>query len=60
MSFDGAKLRRILEQNKSFCGIVRANSPFVDPYQRMTGIMYFLYFRGKKTHFRIKMITFAN
>ena len=28
MSFDGAKLRRILEQNKSFCGIVCANIIF--------------------------------
>ena len=59
MSFDGAKLRRIVEQNKSFCGIVRANSPFVDTYQRIGQIMKILYFLSKKAHFRIKMITFA-
>ena len=59
MSFDGAKLRRILEQNKSFCGFVCANSPFVDTCQRIALRMKILYFLSKKAHFRIKMITFA-
>lgn len=59
MSFDGAKLRRFLEQNKSFRGIVCENSPFVDPCQRIAGFMNFLYFQPKKTGLWIKMITFA-
>ena len=59
MSFDGAKLRRILEQNKSFCGIVCANSPFVDTGQIIAGIMKNIVFRPKKTQLWIKMITFA-
>ena len=59
MSFDGAKLRRIIEHNKSFYGIVCANSPFVDPCQRIARFMIFLYFQSKKTGLWIKMITFA-
>ena len=60
MSFDGAKLRRNLEQNKSFCGIVCANSPFVDTGQIIEVIMNFSYFRPKKASLWIKMITFAH
>ena len=60
MSFDGAKLRRILEHNKSFYGIVCANSPFVDTGQRIARLWKILYFCLKKTRLWIKMITFAN